>query len=136
MKYNDIENTFDEIYELLHQEKCSSKLESKVKQVHRSINKLIKGKRKKQNRENSGLLKKCSISTELASFLNIHSDKMYSRVDINRLLSPILKPMQNPENRRELFPTKELKKLLQYNSETHGPLFYPTIQKLIQIHFK
>ena len=66
---------------------------------------------------------------------------MKSRVECTKAICAYIKPedgsrnLQNEKDRKIIIPDAKLTKLLGYNPETHGPLKYPTIQKLIQGHF-
>ena len=94
---------------------------------------------KKQDAKNkkSGVNAKCILSDELCDFLNIPRKSMYSRNEsLKKINEYILKNnLQNPMNRRTIIPDAKLIKLLCYDENIHGPMFYYTITKLMQIHF-
>lgn len=103
--------------------------------VHRVSRKKKQGPRK--GNKNSGFLKEAPISDELADFFGRDHGSKMCRVDCTKEIHKYIMDnnLQNQENRRQIFPDKKLTKLLNYKEKEHGPLYYYTIQKLIQQHF-
>lgn len=85
----------------------------------------------------SGVNAKCVLSDELCDFLNLPRKSMFSRNEtLKKINEYILKNnLQNPKNRRIVIPDAKLTKLLCYDENIHGVMFYYTITKLMQIHF-
>jgi chromatin remodeling complex protein RSC6 len=111
------------------------------RQLQNDVKRTIKNNKTTRNAKNSGFMKESAISEELRSFLKLSSETL-SRVECTKLLHKYIlaHSLQNPENRREIFPDKALTKLLKYDKRTiemggHGPMYYYTLQKLIQQHF-
>lgn len=115
----------------------------RTKQLQNDVRRVAKKKRAtRQGSNNSGFMKEAPISDEMANFLGLETGISISRVDCTKRLHAYIieHELQNPENRREIRPDRALAKLLKYNKKAvdqdgHGPLFYYTMQKLIQQHF-
>lgn len=86
---------------------------------------------------NSGFLKPVQISKDMAQFAGWDSAQPRSRVDATKALCKYIKEhnLQNPDNRREIFPDEKLKKLLGYE-EGSDPLTYYSMQTYMKSHFK
>jgi chromatin remodeling complex protein RSC6 len=108
------------------------------KSLQKDVRRVVRKKKRtpRNGNQTGGLMKPVLISNELADFLGVEHGSELSRTEVTRKMSPILQTMQNPENKRVLKPSKELTKLLKYNNKEHGDLYYYTVQKLIQPHFK
>lgn len=108
------------------------------KNLQKDVRRVVKKKKRnsRPGNQTGGLMKPVAISNELADFLGVERGTEMSRTEVTRKMAPLLQKMQNPENKRVLVPNKELTKLLKYNSKEHGELYYYTVQKLIQPHFK
>lgn len=118
----------------------------RTKQLQNDVRRVARKKRAfRQGINNSGFSKPTLITDTMADFLGIERGSYISRVDCTKGLHKYIidHNLQNPENRREIMPNRELTKLLQYDKRPvdengtggHGPLYYYTIQKLIQQHF-
>lgn len=110
----------------------------KTKQLQIDVRKIARKKRApSRNGNNSGFMKPVEISNELAAFFDMDSGELLSRVECTKKINGYIRDngLQNPHNRKEILPNKELKKLLKYENDM-GPMYYYTIQKLIQPHFK
>ena len=115
----------------------------RTKQLQNDVRRVAKKKRAtRPGSSNSGFMKVAPISDEMAKFLGMESGSAMSRVECTRQLHAYIMKhgLQNPENRREIRPDRALSILLKHNKKAvdqggHGPMFYYTIQKLIQQHF-
>jgi chromatin remodeling complex protein RSC6 len=109
----------------------------KTKQIHTDVKKLSKKVNKKGNNHSGGFTIKLKITNELAEFLGLELGSLITRAETTKLIQKYIidNNLQNPENKREIFPNKSLTSLLKYDKIIHGPMYYWTIQKLIQIHF-
>ena len=86
---------------------------------------------------NSGFLKPVHISKDMAQFAGWDSSQPKSRVDATKALCKYIRDnnLQNPENRRQIFPDEKLKKLLGYEDGSE-PLTYYSMQTYMKPHFK
>jgi chromatin remodeling complex protein RSC6 len=106
------------------------------------LNKYVKQINKKGNYKkgvrSGGFTIKMKISNDLSNFLKIEKDTLLTRSETTKLIQKYIieNNLQNPQNKKEIFPDKHLSELLKYEKIIHGPLYYSTIQKLIQIHFQ
>lgn len=115
----------------------------RTKQLQADVRRIARKKRvARVGNNNSGFMKEARLSDAMAEFLGVSHGSSMSRVECTKKLHAYIleNNLQNPENRREILPNKELTKLLKYNKKSveeggHGPLFYYVMQKLIQQHF-
>lgn len=108
----------------------------KTKVLEHDVLKLLKQKRVVKRRGTSIFKKEVPVTSELAKFLELPKSSI-SRAECTRKLHAyILKTkLQNEENKKEILPDAALAKLLDYDPLMNGPLYYTTVQKLIQKHF-
>jgi chromatin remodeling complex protein RSC6 len=95
----------------------------------------VQKKREKAKKSPSGFAKPCKISDELCDFIGIARNTEQSRTDITRYINSYVKQhnLNNPENRREFFPDKKLKAIL--NVKDGEKVTYFVLQRLIAHHF-
>jgi chromatin remodeling complex protein RSC6 len=95
----------------------------------------VQKKREKAKKSPSGFAKPCKISDELCDFIGISRGTEQSRTDITRYINSYVKQhnLNNPENRREFFPDKKLKSIL--NVKDGEKVTYFVLQRLIAHHF-
>ena len=113
----------------------------KVKRVHeKEVKKALKSKRKKDpnapKREPTGFARPSLMSPELCKFLGVSEDTMMSHPEATKGINAYIKAhnLQNPANKREIFPDKKLAKLL--SGPTDGTqLTFFNLQKYIKHHF-
>jgi len=86
---------------------------------------------------NSGFEKKVKITPAFAKFMKVSKATLVSRTEGGKAIHAYIKAhnLQNPEDRRQIFPDATLTKLLGYDEAKHGKLMYFRIQQLMQIHF-
>jgi chromatin remodeling complex protein RSC6 len=128
-------------------EKVSS-MTTQLKTIQTSLKQLVKEfdkqkkiidkvqkKREKAKKSPSGFAKPCKISDELCDFIGISRGTEQSRTDITRYINSYVKQhnLNNPENRREFFPDKKLKSIL--NVKDGEKVTYFVLQRLIAHHF-
>jgi upstream activation factor subunit UAF30 len=88
-------------------------------------------------KSNSGFNKPVKVSQDLASFIKVKPDDEVTRVLITQKLCAYVKDhnLQNPQDRREILPDTELKKLFKIDeSNPDDKLTYYSIQRKIQSH--
>jgi chromatin remodeling complex protein RSC6 len=95
----------------------------------------VQKKKEKAKKSPSGFAKPCKISDELCEFIGIAKGTEQSRTDITRFINSYVKQhnLNNPENRREFFPDKKLKAIL--NVKDGEKVTYFVLQRLIAHHF-
>jgi chromatin remodeling complex protein RSC6 len=94
----------------------------------------------RQNNNNSGFQKPVKISSELAKFTGWSEDEPRSRVDVTKYICDYIatNKLQNPEDKRQIWPDAKLQKLLGFNPDkAEKPLYYYGIQTYLknQNHF-
>ena len=93
----------------------------------------------KPKRKPSGITKPALISDELADFLGVPHGTELSRPDVSKRIGCYIKEhnLQNPENKRIIFPDEAFGKLLRYDSSIEGieKLSYFNMQKYLKIHY-
>lgn len=95
----------------------------------------VQKKKEKAKKSPSGFAKPCKISDELCDFMGIAKGTEQSRTDITRHINSYVKEhnLNNPQNRREFFPDKKLKTIL--NVKDGEKVTYFVLQRLIAHHF-
>ncbi len=86
---------------------------------------------------NSGFNKPVKVTPDLARFINVEPNEEVTRVLITQKLCSYVKEkeLQNPEDRREILPDDELKKLFDVNDANKDQkLTYYSMQRRIQPH--
>jgi len=93
----------------------------------------------KPKRQPSGITKPALISDELADFLGVPHGSELSRPDVSKRIGAYIKEhdLQNPANKRIIFPDEAFGKLLRYDSTVEGieQLSYFNMQKYLKIHY-
>ena len=89
---------------------------------------------------NSGFQKPVKLSSELAKFGGWSENELKSRVDVTKYICDYIatNKLQNPEDKRQIWPDSKLQKLLGFNPEkAEKPLYYYGIQTYLknQNHF-
>jgi chromatin remodeling complex protein RSC6 len=146
---------FDELIEMLEAEinqlRDSSAKHTNIKFL-RLLNKNIKALRiqstrvmkqktltPRQNNHNSGFQKPVKISNQLAKFTGWPEDELRSRVDVTKYICDYIatNKLQNPEDKRQIWPDAKLQKLLGFNPSKDKTLYYYGIQTYLknQNHF-
>lgn len=102
--------------------------------------KVSKQKHRKTTRQknmSSGFMKPVKVSNEMASFANWDPTELKSRIDATKYICSYIKEhnLQNPNDKRQILPDDNLRKLLKYDSSSDKPLTYYSIQQKIQPHF-
>jgi len=95
----------------------------------------VQKKKEKAKKTPSGFAKPCKISDELCSFIGVDKGTEMSRTEITRHINSYVKEhnLNNPENRREFFPDKKLKAIL--DVKDGEKVTYFILQRLIAHHF-
>lgn len=117
------------------QMQTSLKLLAKEYDKQKKIIDKVQKKKEKAKKSPSGFAKPCKISDELCEFIGIPKGTEQSRTDITRFINSYVKEhnLNNPQNRREFFPDKKLKSIL--NVKDGEKVTYFVLQRLIAHHF-
>jgi len=143
-RYENLLGTVEEEIERLRENgekgiKFLRSITKQVKDLRKATQRLSKTKKKKDRTSNSasGFLKPKPVSAEACKFMGVEKGSKNSQVDITKAICEYINKhdLQNPENRKQIFPDKKLTEFLKYDEDKHGPLYYCTIQRLIQVHF-
>ena len=88
-----------------------------------------------KKKEPSGFAKPTPLSDAMCVFLKESKGTEMSRTDVTRRISKYIREndLQNPDNRRQIFPNKELRKLLAVPQEDELTFF--NLQKYLKVHF-
>ena len=113
----------------------SLKLLAKEFDKQKKIIDKVQKKREKAKKSPSGFAKPCKISDDLCDFIGVTKGSEQSRTDITRFINSYVKEhnLNNPQNRREFFPDKKLKAIL--NVKDGEKVTYFVLQRLIAHHF-
>lgn len=108
------------------------------KTTDREIRKATKGRRRRPanpNRKPSGFVMPTAISPALAAFLGKPKGTEMARTEVTSGIHKYIKDnnLQNPKNRRQIFPDTKLAKLLGIKSTDE--LHYFNLQKHLAAHF-
>lgn len=122
-----------------------------VKKLHQLHNKEIKqaavalkaGRRRRERDPNapkrapSGIAKPSKISPELAGFLKVDPTAELARTDVIRQIAGYIKTnnLENPSNRREIIPDKDLSSLLGIEKGHKDKITYFNLQRYMKPHF-
>lgn len=142
-------NTINEHFQTAEKElRAGRALVKKLQQLH---NKEIKqaavalksGRRKRERDPNapkrapSGIAKPSKISGELAAFLKVDPEAELARTDVIRQIAGYIKSnnLENPSNRREIIPDKDLSGLLGLEKGHKEKITYFNLQRWMRPHF-
>jgi chromatin remodeling complex protein RSC6 len=91
----------------------------------------------RQNNANSGFQKPVKLSKELVKFTGWSENEMRSRVDVTKFICDYIAQnnLQNPNDRRQIWPDVHLQKLLGVGASKDIPLHYYDIQTHLKKHF-
>jgi chromatin remodeling complex protein RSC6 len=117
--------------------KSTAKELKSVRDMTYRLLKLKTVERQKRDTNNSGFMKPVRVSGELEAFLKLNDvyKPDLTRAYLTTVLCSYIKTknLQNPSDRRIIFPDENLKKLFQGAGDGE-PLTYYTLQKRIQAH--
>ena len=127
--------------QLLNQKKGLDSALSTIKGLRKQVKKIstksqkIKNKPKKSNKPH-GFAVPSVVSDELCAFMGLEANSLVPRTVVTKVLTKYIdeNKLQNPKNRREVFPDAKLISLL--GEEAVGQtITYFTMQKYINRHF-
>ena len=115
-------------------------LNKSIKTLKVQCERIVKKTSTRQNNHNSGFQKPVKISSDLAKFTGWSEHEPRSRVDVTKYICDYISTnkLQNPEDKRQIWPDAKLQKLLGFNPEkADKPLYYYGIQTYLknQNHF-
>ena len=137
------ESHFVDVHEkLMNIISAAKAVQADVRKLHKDFAKMQKERTKKKRRQNSdkkkepsGFAKPTPLSDAMCVFLKEPKGTEMSRTDVTRGISKYIREndLQNPNNRRQIFPNKELRKLLAVPQEDELTFF--NLQKYLKVHF-
>ncbi len=144
-KWNDCFEIYADLLKTRKQPHQSVSLYNYLKTLKNDTTKILRVKNKgnlsEKKNENSGFMKPVNVSDELRDFiqplfLNEESSQPITRVLITQKLCQYIKQknLQKPEDKREILPDTELKKLFKITADEKEKLTYYSMQKKIQSH--
>lgn len=112
-------------------------LNKNLKILHKDYQRVLKLKKRRSSATGtlSGFMKPVGIVQKLADFAGWDVNEKYSRNDTTKVICKYIKDndLQNPVDRRQIFPDEKLSHLLNFDAESSpDPLTYFRIQKLVQ----
>lgn len=146
-----IESCVEDLFNKLHVQFNDSQsilktLANNLKILHKEVQKekkeLIKNakkskKIKRKKKSVSGFAKPSPISEKLADFLQVPKEELIARTDVTKMILEYIKNnnLQNPDNKKEILPDDNLRKLLEPHFTNEDKLEYFNIQKYLKYHF-
>ena len=140
---NNYESQFVDVQEkLLNIISSAKSVQADVKKLQKDFAKMQKEKSKKKRRQSSdkkkepsGFAKPTPLTDAMCVFLELKKGSFLSRTDVTRGISKYIREhdLQNPNNRREIFPNKDLRKLLAVPQDAELTFF--NLQKYLKVHF-
>ena len=139
-------NEFDAYLELEIKNKRSKEELKTLKTVRKTVRNLklaslkltkVKPKIVRKVNPDAGFFKPVGISQDLAKFTGWNPKETKTRVDATRYICQYIKEhnLQNPGNRREIVPDKNLSQFLKFDSSKNEPLTYSRLQTYMKPHF-
>ena len=112
-----------------------------VKALAKEVNVLVKQQSKQANKKSrsprapSGFAKPTTVSDEMYDFLKIEKGTPIARVDVTRKINEYIKAnnLQNPADKRQIFPNDELRRVLKINDKDQVTFF--NLQSYLSHHF-
>jgi hypothetical protein len=134
----DLQKDLVPVLESINNKKLLKSFKTVVTDVYRIL-KIKTSQKKAKDATNSGFMRPVKPSEALEKFLATFQDddkKPLTRAHLTTLICKYIKEkdLQNPNDRRIIFPDEELKTLFQITENDTEPLTYYNIQKRIQPH--
>jgi len=138
--FRDFEQLSETLDKILGEQNLKN-VQKDLKNVRELTYKLLKLRvveKQKRDNNNSGFMKPIRVSVELEGFLrknNLFRPEL-TRAYLTTVLCSYIKAnnLQNPDDRRIIFPDADLNSLFNGSSNDNEPLTYYTLQKKIQCH--
>lgn len=135
-QFVDLEAKLTQVFSLVKEIRSSVKnLKKDYTKLAKSKNKKRGGKKSNPNRAPSGFAKPGPISPELCKFIGVDKGTELARTFVTKFMTNYIKEhtLQNPENRKEILPDSNMKKLLKLDKNQTITFF--TMQKFMAPHF-
>jgi upstream activation factor subunit UAF30 len=125
--------------QLMAQKNTTDTMIKQLKYIEKTANKMFE-KEKKKKREpckKKGFTQPVKISKTLANFMNLDKDTLISRTEVTKFLMKYIKDKQleNPDNKRQIWPDDELWELLGEDARKELCLTHFNLQKFMSKHF-
>lgn len=135
-QFIDLEAKLAQVFSLVKEIRASVKtLKKDYTKLAKSKTKKRGGKKSNPNRAPSGFAKPGPISAELCKFIGVDKGTELARTYVTKFMTNYIKEntLQNPENRKEILPDTNMKKLL--NLGKGETITFFTMQKFMAPHF-
>ena len=143
--FDKFEKTMQSIKEKLYEQRKQTDLMIKeIKYVEKTAARMMEKEKKKYEKQKDdtfekkkGFTKPVKISESLAKFMNMPKETMISRTDVTKFLMQYIKEkrLENPDNRRQIWPNDDLWELLGETARNEPILTHFNLQKYMNIHY-
>jgi chromatin remodeling complex protein RSC6 len=131
-----MENQRSETDAMFKQLKYVQKTTNRIlqKEKEKQIEKIEKQKREPKKK---GFTQPIKISSILANFMNVPTETLLSRTEVTKYIILYIKDkgLENPSNRRQIWPDEALWNVLGENARKEQCLTHFNLQKYMNVHF-
>ena len=133
---NKMENQKTETDGMIKQLKYVQKTTNRIlqKEKEKQIEKIEKQKREPRKK---GFTQPIKISSILANFMNVPTETLISRTEVTKYIMQYIKEkgLENPSNRRQIWPDEALWNVLGENARKEECLTHFNLQKYMNVHY-
>jgi len=128
--------------QLIIQRKTTEAMIKQLKYIEKTAKRFIEKEKKEKNKsiqepsKKKGFTQPAKISPVLAKFMNVPTETMISRPDVTKFLMQYIKEkgLENPDNRRQIWPDNALWELLGEEARKESCLTHFNLQKFMSRH--
>uniref|UniRef100_A0A6C0I141 DM2 domain-containing protein n=1 Tax=viral metagenome TaxID=1070528 RepID=A0A6C0I141_9ZZZZ len=129
--------------QLILQQKTTDAMIKQLKYIEKTAKRIIDKEEKKekskliqQPAKKKGFTQPAKISSLLAKFMNVPTETMISRPDVTKFLMQYIKEkgLENPDNRRQIWPDDALWEILGEEARKENILTHFNLQKFMSKH--
>jgi upstream activation factor subunit UAF30 len=128
--------------QLILQRKTTEVMIKQLKYIEKTAKRFIEKEKKEKKEKNEPVKKKgftqpAKISPILAKFMNVPTETLLSRPEVTKFLMRYIKDkgLENPDNRRQIWPDDALWELLGEEARKEACLTHFNLQKFMSAHF-
>ena len=125
--------------QLILQRNATDAMIKQLKYIEKTANRMIKKekKEKKEPAKKKGFTQPAKISPVLAKFMNVPTETLLSRPEVTKYLMQYIKDkgLENPDNKRQIWPDDALWELLGEEARKETVLTHFNLQKFMSVHF-
>lgn len=142
-----LEKTIEELLQRMENQRSETDAMFKqLKYVQKTMNRILQKEKEKQiekiekqKREpkKKGFTQPIKISSILANFMNVPTETLISRTEVTKYIMRYIKDkgLENPSNRRQIWPDEALWNVLGENARKEQCLTHFNLQKYMNVHF-